>query len=183
MVTLKHAFAIRLREARKRSGFKTAKSLAQALQIDENRYTRYERAEVEPSLTVLVAIADTLKVPIDYLLDRSDEVEMDEDVERAVARRNRSTGDDDSARLSSSRDASQSSIVQMHFPDVRGSADHKPPTDKPTSAYVQVLPRVGERLQYDGRIYRVADVVHTTVAPVSNDAPSPITPSILLELE
>jgi len=36
--------------------------------IEENRYTRYERAEVEPSLTVLLKICETLGVTPNDLL-------------------------------------------------------------------------------------------------------------------
>ncbi|MBS0244706.1 MAG: helix-turn-helix transcriptional regulator, partial [Proteobacteria bacterium] len=46
-------FARRLRELRIPRGFRTARSLARALEIDENRYTRYERAEVEPDLDMI----------------------------------------------------------------------------------------------------------------------------------
>jgi transcriptional regulator with XRE-family HTH domain len=56
------AFASRLRELRIPRGFKTARKLAQALGIDENRYTRYERAEVEPDLTMLMRICSTLEI-------------------------------------------------------------------------------------------------------------------------
>ena len=56
------AFARRLRELRIPRGFRTARKLANALGIDENRYTRYERAEVEPDLTMLVRICDKLEV-------------------------------------------------------------------------------------------------------------------------
>ncbi len=43
-------------------GFKTARSLAHALGIDENRYTRYERAEVEPDLELIQQICETLRL-------------------------------------------------------------------------------------------------------------------------
>ncbi len=56
------AFARRLRELRIPRGFRTARKLAQALGIDENRYTRYERAEVEPDLTMLMRICSTLEI-------------------------------------------------------------------------------------------------------------------------
>lgn len=65
-------FARRLRELRVPRGFRTARSLAQALGIDENRYTRYERAEVEPDLGLLVKICEVLALtPNDLLLDQS----------------------------------------------------------------------------------------------------------------
>ena len=61
-------FAQRLKELRTARGFRTARSLAQALAIDENRYTRYERAEVEPDLTLLMRICETLGVTPNELL-------------------------------------------------------------------------------------------------------------------
>lgn len=66
----RHLFSQRLRESRVRGGFKTARSFAQALDIDENRYTRYERAEVEPDLDLLTRICEKLAVtPNDLLID------------------------------------------------------------------------------------------------------------------
>lgn len=63
-------FAQRLRAVRIPRGFKTARSFANALGIDENRYTRYERAEVEPDLQLLMRICDLLKAtPNDLLCD------------------------------------------------------------------------------------------------------------------
>lgn len=61
-------FAQRLKELRAARGFRTARSLAQALAIDENRYTRYERAEVEPDLGLLVRICETLGATPNELL-------------------------------------------------------------------------------------------------------------------
>ncbi|MFZ4808148.1 MAG: helix-turn-helix domain-containing protein [Hyphomicrobiaceae bacterium] len=63
-------FARRLRELRVPRGYRTARSLARALGIDENRYTRYERAEVEPDLALLIRICEALSVtPNDLLGD------------------------------------------------------------------------------------------------------------------
>jgi transcriptional regulator with XRE-family HTH domain len=61
-------FARRLREFRVARGFKTARSLAHALEIDENRYTRYERAEVEPDMELIQQICETLKLSPNDLL-------------------------------------------------------------------------------------------------------------------
>ncbi|MFM1816421.1 MAG: Helix-turn-helix domain [Pseudomonadota bacterium] len=61
-------FARRLRELRIPRGFRTARSLAQELGIDENRYTRYERAEVEPDLDLLVRISEVLEITPNDLL-------------------------------------------------------------------------------------------------------------------
>jgi transcriptional regulator with XRE-family HTH domain len=49
-------FAARLKELRFLRGHHTAKKFAQALGIEQNTYTRYERAEVEPSLTVIDSV-------------------------------------------------------------------------------------------------------------------------------
>ena len=61
-------FARNLRATRVAQGFATARSLAKALGIDENRYTRYERAEVEPDLTLLTQICVVLHATPDALL-------------------------------------------------------------------------------------------------------------------
>jgi len=68
--TARLEFARRLRELRIPRGFRTARSLARCLEIDENRYTRYERAEVEPDLTMIRRICEALNVtPNDLLGD------------------------------------------------------------------------------------------------------------------
>ncbi len=61
-------FAQNLRQARIARGYKTARSLARALNIDENRYTRYERAEVEPDLKLLQQMCRLLGVTPNELL-------------------------------------------------------------------------------------------------------------------
>jgi transcriptional regulator with XRE-family HTH domain len=61
-------FATRLKRLRLQRGFERARFFARALGIEENRYTRYERAEVEPSLTLLQKICDTLRVSPNELL-------------------------------------------------------------------------------------------------------------------
>jgi transcriptional regulator with XRE-family HTH domain len=61
-------FATRLKRLRLQRGFERARFFARALGIEENRYTRYERAEVEPSLTLLQKICDTLHVSPNELL-------------------------------------------------------------------------------------------------------------------
>jgi transcriptional regulator with XRE-family HTH domain len=61
-------FATRLKRLRLQRGFARARFFARALGIEENRYTRYERAEVEPSLTLLQKICDTLHVTPNELL-------------------------------------------------------------------------------------------------------------------
>jgi transcriptional regulator with XRE-family HTH domain len=64
----RNIFAKRLKELRIPRGFKTARKLAQTLGIDENRYTRYERAEVEPDLGLFVRICEVLDVTPNDLL-------------------------------------------------------------------------------------------------------------------
>ncbi len=64
-------FAKRLKALRIPRGFSTARSFANALDIDENRYTRYERAEVEPDLSLLVKMCSLLSVTPNDLLDTS----------------------------------------------------------------------------------------------------------------
>ena len=61
-------FARRLRELRVVNGYKTARSLARAIGIDENRYTRYERAEVEPDLTLIRLLVAALRTTPNHLL-------------------------------------------------------------------------------------------------------------------
>ena len=67
------AFAKRLREQRVQRGFARARSFAHALGIDENRYTRYERAEAEPDLTLIHKICETLRVTPDELFGLADD--------------------------------------------------------------------------------------------------------------
>jgi transcriptional regulator with XRE-family HTH domain len=61
-------FAKRLKTMRMHSGFERARYFAKALGIEENRYTRYERAEVEPSLTLIHKICEVLQVSPNELL-------------------------------------------------------------------------------------------------------------------
>jgi transcriptional regulator with XRE-family HTH domain len=61
-------FARRLRVLRAQRGFERARHFAKALGIEENRYTRYERAEVEPNLTLIFEICQKLAVTPNELL-------------------------------------------------------------------------------------------------------------------
>jgi transcriptional regulator with XRE-family HTH domain len=61
-------FAKRLKSMRVHSGFQRARYFAKSLGIEENRYTRYERAEVEPSLTLIHKICEVLRVSPNELL-------------------------------------------------------------------------------------------------------------------
>jgi transcriptional regulator with XRE-family HTH domain len=61
-------FAKRLKIIRTQKGFHRARYFASRLGIEENRYTRYERAEVEPSLTLIHKMCETLDVTPNELL-------------------------------------------------------------------------------------------------------------------
>jgi transcriptional regulator with XRE-family HTH domain len=61
-------FAKRLKQLRTEKGFLRARTFANALGIEENRYTRYERAEVEPSLTLIHRMCETLQSSPNELL-------------------------------------------------------------------------------------------------------------------
>src|SRR5262245_43780911 len=65
-------FARRLKDMRVRNGFPRARYFAKSLGIEENRYTRYERAEVEPSLTLIHKMCETLRVSPNELLGFAD---------------------------------------------------------------------------------------------------------------
>ena len=66
--SIRQFFSERLRALRIAKGFPTARKFAQKLGIDENRYTRYERAEVEPDLALLVRICAELSASPNDLL-------------------------------------------------------------------------------------------------------------------
>jgi transcriptional regulator with XRE-family HTH domain len=61
-------FAKRLKNMRIEGGFQRARYFAKSLGIEENRYTRYERAEVEPSLTLIHKICEILRLSPNELL-------------------------------------------------------------------------------------------------------------------
>ena len=65
-------FAQRLKKLRTQRGFDRARYFAKSLGIEENRYTRYERAEVEPSLTLIHKMCETLRVSPNELLGFAD---------------------------------------------------------------------------------------------------------------
>ncbi|MCB1522236.1 MAG: helix-turn-helix transcriptional regulator [Hyphomicrobiaceae bacterium] len=58
----RRTFADRLRRLRKAHGFRTARHFAEAIGVNENNYTRYERGQSEPNLQMLKTICDTLGV-------------------------------------------------------------------------------------------------------------------------
>jgi transcriptional regulator with XRE-family HTH domain len=59
---VRQEFARRLRQLRIERGFMHARTFSKALGIEENRYTRYERAEVEPTLTLIHRMCEVLEV-------------------------------------------------------------------------------------------------------------------------
>lgn len=65
-------FAKRLKTMRTQRGFPRARYFARSLGIEENRYTRYERAEVEPNLTLIHKMCETLRVSPNELLGFSE---------------------------------------------------------------------------------------------------------------
>jgi transcriptional regulator with XRE-family HTH domain len=65
-------FAQRLKNLRTQKGFDRARYFARSLGIEENRYTRYERAEVEPNLTLIHKMCEILRVSPNELLGFSD---------------------------------------------------------------------------------------------------------------
>ncbi len=65
-------FARRLKDLRTQRGFDRARYFARSLGIEENRYTRYERAEVEPSLTLIHRMCEKLQVTPNELLGFAD---------------------------------------------------------------------------------------------------------------
>jgi transcriptional regulator with XRE-family HTH domain len=70
--TVRAEFAKRLKDIRVRSGFLRARYFARSLGIEENRYTRYERAEVEPSLTLIHRMCEILRVSPNELMGFAD---------------------------------------------------------------------------------------------------------------
>jgi transcriptional regulator with XRE-family HTH domain len=65
-------FAKRLKHIRVQRGFDRARYFAKSLGIEENRYTRYERGEVEPSLSLIQKMCETLRVTPNELLGYGD---------------------------------------------------------------------------------------------------------------
>jgi transcriptional regulator with XRE-family HTH domain len=61
-------FAQRLKALRAERGHLRARYFARSLGIEENRYTRYERAEVEPDLTLIHKMCEVLRVTPNELL-------------------------------------------------------------------------------------------------------------------
>lgn len=62
-------FCKQLRDTRMKRNF-TQQRLADAVEISLRSYQKYEQGVREPSLDMLVRLADVLEVPTDYLLCR-----------------------------------------------------------------------------------------------------------------
>ena len=63
------SLANRLRKARKQAGY-TQEQLAERIGVSRAAIARYEAGEIEPSLKVLLLLAETLSVSTDSLLGR-----------------------------------------------------------------------------------------------------------------
>ena len=66
---------VRLKELR-RSRRITQLKLAMDLNLTQNTVSRYETGEREPGIAELVRIADYFHISVDYLLERTDNPEM-----------------------------------------------------------------------------------------------------------
>jgi transcriptional regulator with XRE-family HTH domain len=66
------SFAERLRQLRTDRGFRYARALASVLGMHENRYTRYERGEVEPNIRTILSICAALDTNPSHLLGYGD---------------------------------------------------------------------------------------------------------------
>ena len=69
--------SMRLRELR-RARHITQLKMALDLNMSQNTISRYENGEREPGVTELIRIADYFRVSIDYLLERTDNPEINE---------------------------------------------------------------------------------------------------------
>lgn len=58
---------------RKQEGL-TQKKIAEIINVSQQSYSDYENEKTNPDLTTLVKIADVLKVSIDYLIGREDDM-------------------------------------------------------------------------------------------------------------
>ena len=64
-------FPQRLNQIRKQRGY-TAQSMAEYLSVTIRTYRNYESGHSQPSLEMLVLIADRLDISVDYLLGRDE---------------------------------------------------------------------------------------------------------------
>jgi transcriptional regulator with XRE-family HTH domain len=65
---LREAFSTRLQGLREAKGYTTARGFSRALQIDEARYSRWERAETEPDISNILRICEVLDIDPNELL-------------------------------------------------------------------------------------------------------------------
>ena len=66
---------MRLKEVRRSRGISQLK-LAIDLNTNQNTISRYETGEREPGITELINLADYFNISIDYLLERTDNPEI-----------------------------------------------------------------------------------------------------------
>ncbi len=66
---------MRLKELRKKKGISQLK-LAMDLNMNQNSVSRYENEEREADYATLIRLADYFNVSIDYLLERTDNPQM-----------------------------------------------------------------------------------------------------------
>jgi transcriptional regulator with XRE-family HTH domain len=66
---------MRLKELREKNGI-TQLKLAMDLNLNQNSISRYERETREADYSTLIAFADYFDVSVDYLLERTDNPEM-----------------------------------------------------------------------------------------------------------
>ena len=66
------AFNERFRQIRQERKI-TQKQTAEAIGTSEQNYQRYERGTQQPTLPVLMSLANYFNVPLDYLVGRSDD--------------------------------------------------------------------------------------------------------------
>lgn len=71
----KNAEKMRLKELRKQKHISQIK-LAMDLSVSQNTISRYEQGEREAGYDMLVKIADYFNVSVDYLLERTDNPEI-----------------------------------------------------------------------------------------------------------
>ena len=106
------AFARRLRERRIQGGYVRARNFAKALGIEENTYTRYERAEAEPNLTLIDQICKVLRITPDALFGLDTPVALERKRAMWVERLGH-----DAARLQSLLRESLAIVEELGAPD------------------------------------------------------------------
>lgn len=72
---MNNLFSQRLKVLRTSKGLKQSE-ISTKLEITERGYRNYELNKREPSLNVLIQLADILNVSVDYLLGRTDNPEI-----------------------------------------------------------------------------------------------------------